>query len=189
MKRFGIAALAGISLLAATSSGAEPPKAGPDRKSTTSPKPRLDPPKLTCNVDLAIGQITLSKGKSAGSVVVAVETRNVGSSVWQSGSKQQALNVVVKNGNTGNVSDHSWDLPGSGAAGSRLATNTTPLIPEAFDTFEFSGTVEARIAYDSDILLDSNACNDDRNSSNNLMVVTSKQVAEFLGSTATTRAY
>lgn len=189
MNRFGIAALAGISLLAATSSGAEPPKAGPDRKSTTLPKPRLDPPKLTCNVDLAIGPVTLSKGKTPGSVTVAVETRNLGSSAWRSGSNQQTLTVVVKNGNTGNASNHSWTLPGLGAAGSRLAINVTPLIADAFDTFEFSGSVEARISYDPDILLDSNACNDDRNSSNNVKVVSSKQVAEFLGGTTTARTY
>lgn len=189
MNRFGIAALAGIALFAATSSGAEPPKTQPDRKSTTLPKPQVKPAKLTCNVDLAIGPITLSKGKTPGSVTVSVETRNLGSSAWRSGSNQQTLTIVVKNGNTGNASTHSWPLPGSGAAGARLAINATPLIADAFDTFEFSGSVDARIAYDPDILLDSNACNDDRNSSNNVKAVTSKQVAEFLGSATTTRTY
>ncbi|MEQ1550788.1 hypothetical protein [Sphingorhabdus sp.] len=144
---------------------------------------------LACMVDPAIGAITLTKGKAAGSVQVTVEVRNMGSSAWQSGANQQNVSVSVKNGNTGNVVSRSQALPGRAAANSRMGMMTTPMIANAFDTFEFGGSVEASISYDPDIAIDGNNCNDDRNSANNRKTVSFEQVQAFLAGSAPTRSF
>ncbi len=144
---------------------------------------------LACTVDPAIGAITLTKGKAAGSVQVTVEVRNMGSSTWQSGANQQNVSVSVKNGNTGNVVSRSQALPGRAVANSRMGMLTTPMIPNAFDTFEFGGSVEAIINYDPDIAIDGNSCNDDRNAGNNRKSISFEQVQAFLAGSAATRSF
>lgn len=144
---------------------------------------------LACSVDPAIGSITLTKGKAPGSVQVSVEVRNLGRSAWQSGGNQQSVNVSVRNGNTGNVVTRSQALPGRAAANSRMAMLTTPMIPNAFDTFEFGGSVDASISYDPDIAIDGNNCNDDRNTANNRKTISFEQVQAFLAGRAATRSF
>lgn len=177
----------GAIILCATSATAEPaPQLPKDAIQKPLPGP-LRP--LACMVDPAIGTITLTKGKAAGSVQVTVEVRNLGSSAWQSGANQQSVSVSVKNGNTGNVVTRSQALPGRAAANSRMGMLTTPMIPNAFDTFEFGGSVEANISYDPDIAIDGNSCNDDRNSANNRKSISFEQVQAFLAGPATTRSF
>jgi hypothetical protein len=133
--------------------------------------------------------VTLTKGKAPGSVQVSVEVRNLGSSAWQSGANQQNVNVSVRNGNTGNVVSRSQALPGRAAANSRMGMLTTPMIANAFDTFEFGGSVEASVSYDPDIAIDGNSCNDDRNAANNRKSISFAQVQAFLAGSAATRSF
>ena len=180
-------AMLGTIALCATVATAEPT---PQHPKDAIQKPLPGPLRpLACIVDPAIGAVTLTKGKAPGSVQVSVEVRNLGSSAWQSGANQQNVNVSVRNGNTGNVVSRSQALPGRAAANSRMGMLTTPMIANAFDTFEFGGSVEASISYDPDIAIDGNSCNDDRNAANNRKSISFAQVQAFLAGSASTRSF
>lgn len=176
------ATLWGLTLLTTVGITAEPRSDQPIGASVKKDVPGAALSTTACTVDPAITRITLIKGKAPGSVRVTIETRNYGAGAWRSGSRQQMLSLSVRNGNSGAVSAHSWPLAVSAAAGASMGNFTTPMIADAFDSFEFRGTVSASISYDPDIRIDGNACNDDSNAANNVKNVSDSQVADFLAS-------
>lgn len=149
----------------------------------TSPTGLPTPITPACHVDPAITSVTLTKsGGIKEKIIVAFEVTNLGRSAWRSGANQQNVTLTVRNGNTGRTYTVTRPLPASAAPGARMLTFTSPVIPNAFDTFEFSGTVDIQIAYDPDIAIDGNRCNDDANPGNNRKQVTDRQVSAFLAS-------
>jgi hypothetical protein len=68
-----------------------------------------------------------------------------------------------------------------------MASDASPFLTDASDDFGFGGEVEVSIAYDPDILIDGNRCNDDANAGNNVMRVDGTQIRAFRRSTATSR--
>lgn len=173
--------------------GAAAPQITP--KTPLTPKPRLTPkPLLTpaagCRVDPAVTSITLTKvGGSKERIIVAFEVVNQGRSAWSSGPGQQNVTLTVRNGSSGRAFTVTRPLPERAAAGARMLSFTSPVIPNAFDTFEFGGTVDVQIGYDPDIAIDSRPCNNDANAPNNRRQVTTAQVNGFLGATATTQRF
>ena len=63
-----------------------------------------------------------------------------------------------------------------------MGNYTPPMIANAFDSFEFRGTVSAAIVYDPDIRMDSNICKDDNDDRNNGRDISDVQVANLLAS-------
>lgn len=181
--------LCGLATLVSIGAMAEP---RPDHSVGVSAKKQVPGANLatvTCSVDPAITRITLVEGKTPGSARVTVDTRNIGPSAWRSGPRQQVLSLSVRNGASGAVSAHSWPLAASAAAGASMGSFTTPMIANAFDSFEFRGMVKATISYEPDILIDGNACNDDSNATNNVKEVSDGQVADFLASKSGTMGF
>jgi hypothetical protein len=164
-------------------------------KAKVLPTPRITPtPRFTvtpaCQVDPAITAVTLTKsGGIKEKIIVGFEVRNLGRSAWSSGANQQNVTLTVKNGNTGREYRVTRPLPARAAPGARMLAFTSPVIANAFDTFEFSGTVSLQIAYDPDIRLDGNRCNDDSNAANNLKQITDRQVSAFLNGTPATQRF
>ncbi len=142
-----------------------------------------------CQVDPAIVSVTLTKGTAARSVTISYEVRNLGRSAWTSGANQQNVGIVARNANTGRAFRASQNLPGAAAAGARMLAFTTPAIPEAFDDFEWGGTVDVIIGYDPDIYIDSNDCNDDSNSANNRVHIDYAVILGFMRGTARTQTF
>lgn len=143
-----------------------------------------------CVVDPAIESITLTKTKTPGAIKVGYVIKNKGTSAWSSGSGQQNVTLTVKNGNTGRITHTSTKpLPTSAAAGARMLSFTTPIINNALDTFEFSGSVDLQIAYDPDIAIDGRKCNDDANSANNRKTLGHAELSAFLGGAAGTKTF
>ena len=70
------------------------------------------------------------------------------------------------------------------ARGARVGRVVSTPIANAFDPFEFSGTVEMSLSFDPDIAIDSNACNNDANAANNTFRIDGAGVQAFLGGTA-----
>ncbi|MEG3181847.1 hypothetical protein [Sphingomonas sp. LT1P40] len=157
----------------------------------TTPIPRLTPePFRPCRVDPQIRSITLTKvGGMKNKIQVSFDVYNNGSTAWRSGANQQNVTLCVRNGSTGAVYTVTRALPAGAPAGGRMLTFTTPVIPNAFDTFEFSGTVDVQISYDPDIAIDGNKCNDDTNSANNRREISARMVQAFLGETRSSRTY
>ncbi|KTE10753.1 hypothetical protein [Sphingopyxis sp. H115] len=184
MRKLHSMLLLSLAATMAVSTSAAPRPDAPDKATPAKPRPKFDPPGVICQGDPAISRINLIKGAAPGSVTVTVETRNQGTGAWRSRAGQQVLAVMVRNGNTGAVSRHSWPLHARAEAGTSMGTYGTPLIRDAFDTFEFRGTVEAKISYDPDILIDGNSCNDDRNMANNVRRVSDSEVGRFLAGDA-----
>lgn len=164
-------------------------------KTPLTPQPRLTPkPLLTpapgCRVDPAITSITLTKvGGSKERIIVAFEVVNQGRSAWSSGPGQQNVSLKVRNGNTGREFTTTRPLPERAAAGGRMLSFTSPVIPNAFDTFEFGGTVDVQIGYDPDIAIDARPCNNDANAANNRKQITTRQVNGFLNAAAATQRF
>lgn len=142
---------------------------------------RLRPP-VACRVDPAITRVTLRKNGAPNRVQVSIEVINRGPGTWSSSRGQAVANWEVRNGSTGRVQSGSDNLATSARAGGRLLSRTSPVYSDAFDTFEFSGSVTVRLAYDPDIAIDGNACNDDTNMSNNTVTITPAQVSAFMAS-------
>ncbi|MFZ5668752.1 MAG: hypothetical protein ACOY4K_04610 [Pseudomonadota bacterium] len=157
-----------------------------------APGPALPTPRLTpvaCAVDPAIASITLTKGSRPGQVRVSYQIVNRGRSAWRSGDGQQLVNMRAVNNNTGGAFTSSAALASRAAAGAVMQRFLSPFIDNAFDAFEFGGEVEVAIAYDPDILIDGNRCNDDINPANNSARVSTDQVVDFLGGGATSRTF
>lgn len=145
--------------------------------------PQLVPPggfAFTCRVDPAISRVTLYKTANGSSIRLGVEVVNRGTSTWTSGAGQALVSWQLRNNNTGQVQGSSRNLATSARAGARLLSYSTPYYRNAFDTFEFGGNVTVSIAYDPDIGIDSNRCNDDMNAANNTVTISNEQVQAFL---------
>lgn len=143
-----------------------------------------------CVVDPAIESITLTKTKTPGNITVKYVIKNKGTSAWSSGSNQQNVSLIVKNGNTGRTTYSGVrPLPGSAAVGAQMLSFTTPLIVNAIDTFEFSGSVDVQIGYDPDILIDAKKCNDDANSANNRKTLGHAELTAFLGGSTASKTF
>lgn len=151
---------------------------------------RIRPP-CGGTVDLAITNITLYKLTRPGDVRVEYEIYNLGPGEWNSREGQQIANLTVQNGASGN----NYTLTNVPIGMRRYARNvrvgrviSTP-IRNAFDTFEFSGWVEASLGFDPDIAIDGNVCNDDSNSANNTFRIEPGQVQAFLGGSARSQTF
>ena len=174
--------LCGLATLVSIGAMAEPRPDQPVGVSAKKQVPGANLATVTCSVDPAITRITLVKGKTPGSARVTVDTRNIGPSAWRSGPRQQILSLSVRNGASG-------PLAASAAPGASMGSFTTPMIANAFDSFEFRGMVKATISYEPDIGIDGNACNDDSNATNNVKEVSDGQVADFLASKSGTMGF
>lgn len=160
------------------------------RNQTTLPLPAPPGGFVTpCRVDPAISRVTLIKTATGTSVRIAVEVINRGTSTWSSGAGQALLNWQLRNGGSGQVQGGSRALATSARAGARMLSYSTPYYRNAFDTFEFSGTVTVSIAYDPDIGIDANRCNDDMNAANNTVTISSDQVQAFLSGRNTSQVF
>jgi hypothetical protein len=158
----------------------------------TTPRPELQiRPACGGAVDLAITSATLYKLSTPGSARVEFDIYNLGPGEWNSGARQQVANLVVRNGASG----REYTMTGVPIGGRRFARGervgrvvSTP-IANAFDTFEFSGTVEMSLSFDPDIAIDSNPCNNDANAANNTFSIDSAGVQAFLAGTARSRTF
>lgn len=142
-----------------------------------------------CRVDPAISRVTLFKTSTGSSIRLAVEVINRGTSTWTAGANQALVNWQLRNNNTGQVQGSSRALATSARAGARMLSYSTPYYRNAFDTFEFGGNVTVSIAYDPDIAIDGNRCNDDANIANNTVTISNEQVAAFLGGRSSSQTF
>ena len=163
-----------------------PYRPGPTLSGPVLPGPTLP---AICDVDPAIASITLTKGARAGDVRISYEIVNRGRAAWRSGAEQQQVNLKTVTGNTSETYDLNRALTASAAGGATMLRASTPMLSYPFDTFEFGGTVDVSIAYDPDILIDANSCNDDRRSGNNTASIDSASVFAFVQGSATSRTF
>jgi hypothetical protein len=190
-KSFVAAAFAAV-LLASTASAQLPQgpitPQGPRLPEGTTPLIR---PPCGGTVDLAITSVTLYKLSRPGNVRVEFDIYNLGPGEWNSSEGAQVANLSVRNGASGRVYTMT-NVPIGGrryARGARVGRVISTPIADAFDTFEFSGTVHAELAFDPDIAIDGNVCNDDSNPANNTFDINSDGVQAFLGGTARSRTF
>lgn len=152
--------------------------------------PRIPVPGLArCQVDPAVVSVTLTKGSRRGQVRVSYEIVNQGRGAWASGPRQQGVNLLAHNGNTGRDYRNYRALTGRAGAGASMLRFTSPLINNAFDDFEFGGHVEVAISYDPDIYIDGNNCNDDSNAANNTFRVENADILGFMRGAATSQTF
>lgn len=142
-----------------------------------------------CNVDPAITRLVLRKNGSGNRISMQIFVSNRGTAAWSSGAGQAMANWQLRNGNTGQVQGGSANLATAAAPGAAMMNYTTPTYRDAFDTFEFSGTVTVSLVYDPDIRIDGNRCNDDRNAANNTVTLSSQQVQAFLAGSSSTQTF
>ncbi|MDP1528607.1 MAG: hypothetical protein Q8M05_04425 [Rhodoferax sp.] len=144
---------------------------------------------VRCQVNPGVASVTLTKGSRRGQVSVSYEIINQGRSAWVSGARQQGVNLLAYNGNTGRTYRNHQAMPGSAAAGGTMLRFSSPYISNAFDDFEFGGHVDVSISYDPDIYIDGNDCNDDSNSANNRVRIENADILGFMQGTATSRTF
>jgi hypothetical protein len=151
---------------------------------TAVPTPRVP---VACKVDPAVRSLTLTKvGGDKRRIQATIEVVNLGPDSWRSGVRQQTVTLTLRNGNTGAVYTRSFPLPATAARGAVMLRHTTPVLNDPFDTFEFAGTADVSIAYDPDIAIDGNNCNDDTNPGNNGKRLVTSDIQAFLGNTTIT---
>lgn len=179
--------LAGIAILLASGTAMaqiQPREPLPTQQHTLPGGRPLEPKvKVTapCRVDPRIGAITLAKvSAKSTSVQITFEVINGGPSAWSSGANQQTVTIMARNNNSGAVYRESKPLAANAASGARMLYHTTPTIHDAFDNFEFGGTVDVSIAYDPDIYADGNSCNDDTNPANNRKTIDYRAILTFM---------
>ena len=184
-----------VASVIATVSIAASAMAGPIAPKGVTPAFQLPPgstlpvASLYCTVDPTIVSVTLTKGARPGQVRISYEVANAGSSAWRSGANQQGVHLRAVNANTGRAFVSDRPLTGAAAAGATMQRFTTPLINNAFDNFEFAGSLDLQIGYDPDILIDGNRCNDDANTGNNVVHLDNSDNLAFMNGTATSRTY
>lgn len=142
-----------------------------------------------CTPDPAIVSVTLTKGARRGQVQISYVVANLGSSAWRSGAEQQGVHLRAVNANTGGVFVSDRPLTGAAAAGATMQRFTTPMINNAFDDFEFAGSLDLRIGYDPDILIDGNRCNDDANDGNNVVHLDNGDILGFMNGPARSQTF
>jgi len=151
-----------------------------------NPGPRLPPGTVqtliptACVVDPAIVSLTLTKGARPGQVRISYEIANRGTNAWVSGDNQQLVSLTARNANTRHVFTDHRALTGRAAAGARMLHFDSPMIDNAFDSFEFAGEVDLMITYDPDILIDAQPCNNDANTGNNRLRVENTAILGFM---------
>lgn len=151
------------------------------RPQTPLPQPGFIPGLVVgCPVDPAITSVTLTKGARRGQVRISYEVVNQGDAAWRSGARQQLVHLVAINNNTGRRFTTNQTLTGSAAAGAVMQRFTSPTIENAFDDFEWGGSVQVAISYDPDIAIDGNRCNDDMNSGNNVVHIDYAEILAFM---------
>lgn len=184
-----------VASVIATVSVAASAMAGPIAPKGVTPAFQLPPGStipsaaLYCTVDPSIISVTLTKGARRGQVKISYEIANAGASAWRSGANQQGVHLRAVNANTGGVFTLDRPLTGAAAAGASMQRFTTPTINNAFDDFEFAGSLDLRIGYDPDILIDGNRCNDDANTGNNVFRLDNGDILAFMNGAATSRTY
>ena len=144
---------------------------------------------LYCTVDPSIVSVTLTKGARRGQVQISYEVVNAGSSAWRSGANQQGMHLRAVNANTGGVFTSDRALTGSAGAGAAMQRFTTPMINNAFDDFEFAGSLDLRIGYDPVILIDGNRCNDDADTGNNVVHLDNGEILGFMNGPARSQTF
>ena len=168
------------------------PRPTPQQQVPGTPRPELQiRPACGGAVDLAITAATLYKLSTPGSARVEFDIYNMGPGEWNSGARQQMANLVVRNGASG-AEYTMTQVPIGGrryARGERVGRVVSTPIANAFDPFEFSGTVEMSLSFDPDIAIDANPCNNDANAANNTFSINSAGVQAFLGGTARSRTF
>ncbi len=142
-----------------------------------------------CQVNPGVASVTLTKGSRRGQVSVSYEIVNQGRSAWSSGPRQQGVNLLAHNGNTGRTWRNHQAMPGSAAAGGTMLSFSSPWINNAFDDFEFGGHVDVSISYDPDIYIDGNNCNDDSTTANNQVRIENAEILAFMQGSATSRTF
>lgn len=142
-----------------------------------------------CQVNPGIVGVTLTKGSRRGQVSVSYEVVNQGRSAWVSGARQQGVNLLAHNGNTGRTWRNHQALTGNATAGGTMLRYSSPYISNAFDDFEFGGHVDVSISYDPDIYIDGNDCNDDSTTANNQVRIENADILAFMQGTATSRTF
>ena len=154
------------------------------------PDPRgLTPRPVACDVDPMISSVTLTKGAGRGQVSVSYEVVNAGRTAWTSGPRQQGVNLVAHNGNTGRDFRNHQAMTGMAGAGASMVRYDSPMISNAFDDFEFGGHVDVAITYDPDIAIDGDRCNDDRAYSNNTLRIDNSAILGFMRGTQTRQTF
>ena len=144
---------------------------------------------LLCTPDPAIVSVTLTKGARRGDVRISYLIVNNGPSAWRSGANQQGAHLRAQNANTGRTFVSDRPMTGVAAVGGTMARFTTPVIPNAFDDFEFAGHVDLFIGYDPDILIDGNRCNDDADTANNALHIDNGELLGFMRGTARSQTF
>lgn len=144
---------------------------------------------VRCQVNPGVASVTLTKGSRRGQVSVSYEVVNRGRSAWSSGPRQQGVQLVAQNGNTGRAYRNHQAMPGSASAGGTMLSFSSPFINNAFDDFEFGGHVDVSISYDPDIYIDGNTCNDDSTTANNQVRIENADILAFMQGTATSRTF
>lgn len=142
-----------------------------------------------CPVNPGVASVTLTKGSRRGQVSVSYEIVNQGRGAWSSGPRQQGVQLVAQNGNTGRAYRNHQRMPGSAAAGGTMLRFSSPYINNAFDDFEFGGHVDVSISYDPDIYIDGNNCNDDSSSTNNQVRIENAEILAFMRGSAASRTF
>lgn len=194
MKTLSIGAVCAFALTLAAAAAAQ------DRlPSGIQAAPRQLPPGATlrgpvlqlerCQVDPAVVSVTLTKGSRRGQVRVSYEVVNLGRSAWASGARQQGVNLLAHNGNTGRDYRNHRALTGRAGPGATMLRFASPYINNAFDDFEFGGHVEVAISYDPDIYIDGNDCNDDSNAANNTFRIENDDILGFMRGSATSQTF
>lgn len=149
----------------------------------------VTPRPVACDVDPMISSVTLTKGARRGQVSVSYEVVNAGRTAWTSGPRQQGVNLVAHNGNTGRAFRNHQAMTGMAGAGASMVRYDSPMISNAFDDFEFGGHVDVAITYDPDIAIDGNRCNDDRTYSNNTLRIDNSAILGFMRGTASRQTF
>jgi hypothetical protein len=158
----------------------------------TTPAPRLTPGVVApCRANPAIRSLTLTKvGGDPRKIQATIEVVNSSRDSWRSGPSQQNVTLTLTNGSSNRKYTVTRPLPGNAAPGAVMLRYTTPVVTDAFDTFEFSGSADVQISYDPDIAIDGNSCNDDANPADNRKQLDWRSIAPFLGNrSATSRTW
>lgn len=162
----------------------------PYRPGTPLPEPGFVPGLVMgCPVDPAVTSVTLTKGARRGEVRISYEVVNEGDAAWRSGARQQLVHLVAINNNTGRRFTTNQALTASAPAGAVMQRFTTPTIRNAFDDFEWGGSVQVAISYDPDIAIDGNRCNDDTNAGNNVVHIDYAEILDFMKGPEVSRTF
>jgi hypothetical protein len=157
-----------------------------------TPPPRLPPntpaPRLPCAPDLAVTSVTLTKG-NLGQLSVTAEAHNVGRGEWVSNADFHNVSWYVHNRASGRRTNGSTPVPARVAQGALVAAVSTGVIHNAYSPVVPQTQIWVSVVHYPNILIDDLPCNDDRDASNNSVLLTVEQVRGFIRSTARTQTF